>query len=284
MNEISKINASTSNSISFSAKDFEYVSKLAKKKFGLNLSETKMPLVQSRISKRMRELKISDFACYRQLLESRINRNEETKLLSVLTTNVTSFFRENHHFDYMKEDIRLRIDQRGHLESPIRIWSAACSSGQEVYSITMSLAEVCSQHKFVRFQVLASDIDPLMVESAKMAKYSLEQLNCIPSNLSDRYTQRVDANVFKVDQRLVEKVEFKTINLIQLQKKTDFYDYIFCRNAAIYFDQETQSSLWDNLADALRVGGQLYIGHSERIHGRAKEKLQNCGITAYRRC
>lgn len=269
--------------VGFTEDDFSFIAQLAKRKFGLNLSETKMPLVHSRVSRRMRELNLSEFSAYRRLLENEKGTQEEKNLLSVLTTNVTSFFRENHHFDHLGPAIAERVKQNAASARPIRIWSAACSTGQEAYSIAMIVASVCSPDQFKRIELIASDIDPLVVETARQGIYPMSELKSIPTALARLYTTQISGSEFQIAKSLTEQIEFKQINLIDRFPAHASYDFVFCRNVAIYFAQDTQAKVWNSFANALRPGGILYIGHSERIHGEAAGKLKNCGITIYSR-
>ena len=267
----------------FTKDDFSFIAQLAKRKFGLNLSETKMPLVHSRVSRRMKELNLSEFSAYRSMLENEKGTHEETKLLSVLTTNVTSFFRESHHFDHIKKVVSEDLKKDPGSRQPIRVWSAASSTGQEPYSIAMTLASICTEQQFKRVEIVASDIDPMVLEVARRGIYSSSELKSIPSSLSKLYTKRISASEFQIAQNLVTKIQFRKINLIDRFPNDLRCDFIFCRNVAIYFDQMTQASVWNSFANTLQKGGMLYIGHSERIHGEAANKLRNCGITIYNR-
>jgi len=267
----------------FSKEDFAFIADLAKRKFGLNLSEAKLPLVHSRISKRMRELGVTEFEDYRQILKSGKNASEETKLLSVLTTNVTSFFRENHHFEHMHSILRERLKENSALNQPIRVWSAACSTGQEVYSIIMTLEDVLSKEQMNRVEIFASDIDPLVVERAKAGRYQASELSSVPAKYSRRFVRLEGSNEFQIDHHMISRVNFEIVNLVQPFPIGRSFDFVFCRNAAIYFDQETQASLWTKFANVVRSGGFLYIGHSERIHGEAASRLKSQGITVYTR-
>lgn len=265
----------------FTKEDFAFVARLAKTKFGLNLSESKMPLVQSRISKRMRELNIHDFRSYRSILSQSTNQDEEEKLLSVLTTNVTNFFREKHHFDHMKKSLLEKSRSKSEYASPVRIWSAASSTGQEIVSAAMIAADTCVDDHFSKFEFFASDIDPVVIKRARLGVYSVAETKDIPRKYMDRFTQKVSETTFQINPHIMSKIQFKVLNLISNFSKPSTFDYIFCRNAAIYFDEETQVGLWTRLSDSLKSGGILYIGHSERIHGPATKKLRSQGITAY---
>ena len=263
--------------------EFSFISDLAKREFGLNLTPAKMPLVHSRISKRMRELGLTEFGAYRRMLEARDSAEEETKLLTALTTNVTSFFRENHHFEHLKRVAPQLLANAKRSRSKLRVWSAACSTGQEPFSVAMSLAAVCTDTQFHDVEIVGSDIDPNVIEVARSATYPNSELASIPKGVADRFTQEASNDRFQIRNEVRRKVSFGTANLVKASGSMQMFDFIFCRNAAIYFDQETQAHLWEKLARSLKPGGYLYIGHSERIHGKAANMLQNSGVTIYTR-
>lgn len=281
MKPLSKLEHSYAKSTEFNSDDFAFIAQLAKRQFGLCLSDNKMPLVKSRISKRMRELGITEFQDYRSYLENRGNRAEETNLLSVLTTNVTSFFRENHHFDHLVEAAKNALKKTKTPTQSVRIWSAACSTGQEIYSAGMCVADACSEADFKRFEFYATDIDPQVIRAAKRGLFSVSEIDSIPRGLARKYTEKVSDSEFRIRSDLVSKINFSEFNLVKQVPNHAPYDFIFCRNAAIYFDQHTQAKLWKTLSGSLRESGVLYIGHSERVHGEANESLSSCGITTF---
>ena len=266
----------------FSDSDFQVIAALAKDRFGLDLQPSKKPLVYSRLSKRLRVLGLGCFSEYCKLLKGDQTEQEINHLLSALTTNVTHFFREMHHFDYLVENIAPRLVQRAQAGERIRLWSAACSAGQEAYCIAAVLLSIERQIADLDIRILATDIDPKMIAVAKGARYSIEQRQAIP----ERFRQfMLDAasgqSQIEMSSEVRNIISFAELNLIETWPMRGKFDVIFCRNAAIYFDKKTQETLWDRFADVLLPGGHLMIGHSERLSGRAESQFQSIGITAY---
>ncbi|MEM7074453.1 MAG: protein-glutamate O-methyltransferase [Pseudomonadota bacterium] len=267
----------------FSKADFEYVASFAREKFGLSLSEAKLPLVKSRVSRRLRSLGLADFTSYRAFLEGAEGGAEESLLLSALTTNVTSFFREKHHFDQLRDRVLPPLIDKAKKGQTVRIWSAACSTGPEPYSIAMVIRDLCGHSTPPKIEIVATDIDPVVIEKAKSATYAAQDRAQIPQPYVARYTKPGAENTFRIECDTRKLVKFGTENLIKPHAVSGLFDVIFCRNAAIYFDHETQARLWERFARSLHTGGVLFIGHSERVHGPALRHLKNDGITTYKK-
>ena len=266
----------------FSDSDFQVISAFVKDRFGLDLQLSKKPLVYSRLSKRLRVLGLGCFSDYCELLKGDKTEQEITHLLSALTTNVTHFFREMHHFDYLMENIAPRLVQRAQSGECIRLWSAACSAGQEAYCIAAILLTLEPRIADLDIRILATDIDPKMIAVAKDARYSVEQLQAIPERFRQLMLDAASGpSQIEMSNKLRNIISFAELNLIEKWPMRRKFDVVFCRNAAIYFDRKTQETLWDRFADALLPGGHLMIGHSERLSGRAESQFQSVGITAY---
>ena len=274
-----------SQEFTFSDHDFQMISELANARYGLFLQPSKKALVHSRLAKRLRALKLSSFEDYCALLNKAEGEAERSHLLSALTTNVTHFFREIHHFDFLKDVLMPKLMEKAQAGKPVRLWSSACSSGQEAYSIAAALIAASPKVTKYDIKILATDIDPQVVKTAKRAVYPIEQIAALPTPWRDLLTGsgRPKAEDFNIDLALQKLVSFGELNLIAdwpMQRK---FDVIFCRNAAIYFDKTTQARLWRRFADVMVDGGHLMIGHSERLSGPAQGAFKSVGITTYQK-
>lgn len=265
----------------FTDDDFRALAKLAHAEFGLALADSKKPLVYSRLARRLRARQIDEFSGYMKLLERPEESDERLQLISALTTNVTSFFREKHHFATLRENLVPELSK----QSRVRIWSAGCSSGQEPFSIAMTLLDSLPDAARQQTRILATDIDPAVVARARKAEYPKEETDTIPDELRKRWTAPSAENTDKVaiSPKVKELISFGELNLMQDWPFKGPFDAIFCRNVAIYFDQDTQRRLWARFTDLLRPGGYLFIGHSERVTGPALDVLSTAGVTTYRK-
>jgi chemotaxis protein methyltransferase CheR len=266
-----------------STSEFAQLASFSKREFGLNLSENKMPLVFSRLSKRLEERKVANFSEYLKILNAQNEHEERQELVSALTTNVTRFFREAHHFETLKSRL---YELKHHIEKGkrVRVWSAGCSSGQEPYSIAATILSVYPDALKLDIKVLATDIDPKIVAKAKSGLFRREKKVEIPDSLTKHLRSSTEKPGFdEADDALKSLITFGELNLISDWPFSGPFDVIFCRNVAIYFDQDTQSRLWKRFSDLLTDEGIIFIGHSERICGPALGCLQGIGITSYQR-
>ncbi|EIE49636.1 chemotaxis protein [Salipiger aestuarii] len=266
---------------SFTDADFRALAKLAHSEFGLALAESKKPLVYSRLARRLRAREVNEFSDYMKLLTKTDETDERLQLISALTTNVTSFFREKHHFATLREKLVPELAQ----QARVRIWSAGCSSGQEPFSIAMTLHDSLPERARRDVRLLATDIDPAVVSRARAAKYPKEEAETIPEDLRRRWTTTCpdDPDKVAISAAMRDMISFAELNLMQEWPFKGPFDAIFCRNVAIYFDQNTQKRLWARFTDMLRPGGYLFIGHSERVTGDALATLTTAGVTTYRK-
>lgn len=262
--------------------DFNAFARVIHAQTGIVINDGKRSMLVSRLSRRLRKLGLSEFSEYRRLLESGAGDEERRELVSAITTNVTSFFREPVHFDVLKGLVP-ELSERARAGDRIRIWSAGCSSGEEPYSIAMTLAEAWSGVQAADVRILATDIDPEMVEKARRGIYAPPQNgHPLPAAVS-RYTRRQDNGSFAVDPALRSIIRFEELNLLGAWPFAGSFDVIFCRNVVIYFDAETRLRLWRRFAERLRPGGTLFVGHSERVDADLEPLLQPAGVTQYRR-
>ncbi len=261
---------------SLTDKDFDVIAQYAHKHFGLAMSSSKKPLVSSRLARRLRLLKISQFKDYIKQLEGPNSDNERNELLSLLTTNVTHFFREPHHFDTLRDEMLPPLIEKARRGGRLRLWSAGCSTGQEPYSIAMLIKSLCPDADRLDIKILGTDIDPVVVRTAQAAKYPKDELAELPKEYKPK-----DLVGDTIPPSATSLVTFGTLNLIQPFPFKGKFDAIFCRNVAIYFDTPTQQKVWSAFQKALNPGGYLFIGHSERMSGPASAHFKTAGITTY---
>jgi chemotaxis protein methyltransferase CheR len=252
---------------------------------GISLNETKASLVYSRLSKHIRSLGLTGFQEYCSLVSSAAGAAARREMLSHLTTNFTRFFRENHHFDHLRTEVLPELLARARNGGRVRIWSAACSDGQEPYSIALTVLSLMPNAADYDFRILATDIDPKILTLARAGAYDETALETVSPAMRKQWFQDVDIQgrrKFQIDDRVKRLITFNELNLMAQWPFKGVFDVIFCRNVVIYFDEPTQVKIWSRFADLLPEGGHLYIGHSERVSGDAKAILDNVGITTYR--
>ena len=270
----------------FTNDDFYFLSNLVGLNSGINLTEDKRELVYGRVVKRLRLLGLQNFSDYCRLLK--LNDSEEIRhLINSITTNVTSFFREAHHFEYLTNNVIPGIISKnmGKARPQLRIWSAGCSSGEEPYSIAMLLRENIEDIDAWDARILATDLDTNVLETAKTGEYPAERSSEIPAESKKRWmlkgTGRKSGRI-KVRTEIRDMVHFKQLNLTGQWPISSMFDCIFFRNVAIYFKKDTQISLLNRFADHLEEGGTLFVGHAENIAGVAG-RFVNKGHTIHQK-
>ena len=253
----------------FSDADFIALRDLVREITGLCLSDAKRELVYGRVARRLRTLGIDSFAAYRDLLE-RDEGGELAEFCNAMTTNLTSFFREPHHFDYLRDALllpRVAAAQAGGSRR-MRFWSAGCSSGEEPYSLAMVICEVIPDRRRWDIRILATDVDSQILKEGQRGIYSAERVRSLaPARLQAHFRQRdaVPAATFEVNDDLADLVTFKQLNLMHALPMSGPLDAIFCRNVIIYFDKDTQRELFTRIAPLQRRGDLLFLGHSESL-------------------
>lgn len=267
----------------FKESDFDALRRMVKQLTGINLAESKRELVYGRISRRLRALGMSSFGAYRRLLESG-DAAELGAFCNALTTNLTSFFREAHHFDYLRDEfLASRLaSRRG---DSIRLWSSACSSGEEPYSIAMTIVESIPDWERWDIKILATDLDTDMLARAQRGVYAADRLSGVdPKRRGRFFTQTTDGSgpAFRVNDDLARLITFGQINLMGRLPMSGPLDVIFCRNVIIYFDKHTQRKLFARIAQLQRPGDLLMLGHSETLF-KVSEDYALLGKTVYRR-
>lgn len=268
---------------------FEAIARFAHAAAGLVLSRDKAPMVLARVGKRMRALGLQSLGDYHDYLSSEAGEVERSELLFALTTNVTSFFREKHHFDVLRDSLLPDIARRARSGDRIRLWSAGCSTGQEPYSIAMTVLEALPEAPRCDIRILATDIDRKVLARARAGTFDTGQTETVPEPLRRKYLLPVasarDAqratSVSQVSDELRGLVVFRELNLLEEWPMRGKFDAIFCRNVVIYFDRDTQARLWPKFANALLPGGLLFLGHSERIDTAQFSQFRPAGTTYY---
>jgi chemotaxis protein methyltransferase CheR len=231
---------------------------------GINLSPSKKPLVSGRLARRVRHYGFGNYGDYFRHITKPDNAGERQVAVDLLTTNETFFFREPRHFALLRESILPPLAGR----QTVRIWSAACSSGEEPYSLAMTLAEVLGERQ--PWEIVASDISMRVLEKAAAGLYPMERAADIPPTLLARYCLKgIDsaAGTFLVDRRLRSRMQFMQVNLNAPLPKLGEFDAIFLRNVMIYFDMATKQQVLQRLLPHVKPGGYIIVGHSESLHG-----------------
>ena len=267
----------SSTGISLSDTDFRQIVEIAAAEAGLAIPEAKRSLVQSRIARRMRSLGLTSCQAYLDSLAG--NRDETENLICALTTNVSHFFRENHHFEYVRD----RILHAQYL-TKLRFWSAGCSNGQEAYSLAIEILKAMPDAARRDIRILATDIDGNVLKKAASGQYSAQEIEGVSKSDRVDFFIEEQPNQFQICAKARELVHFKHLNLngSNWPMKGPF-DAIFCRNVVIYFSDETQSMLWPRFRALLPKGGHLMLGHSERIHPLEGSGFETAGVTTYRK-
>lgn len=254
---------------------FQQISAIAAEEAGLAIPDAKKSLVQSRIGKRMRALGLDGFTAYLTALER--DAIERGELVSALTTNVSSFFREKHHFDHLRGSVLQGAGNR------LRLWSAGCAKGQEAYSIAIEVLKSIPDAASRDMLILATDIDEKVLAHARAGIYQERELLGVGAEDRERFFQRDGDGDWTARPELRALIRFRKLNLNGSWPIRGVFDAIFCRNVVIYFSDETQMALWPRFRDRLARGGLLMLGHSERIHPLAVSGFESVGVTTYRK-
>jgi chemotaxis protein methyltransferase CheR len=274
-----------SNEFEMSDGDFKDIAAMLYADAGIYLPDSKTTLVYSRLVKRLRALNLESFREYCDLVGSPQGSHERLEMLSALTTNVTRFFREPHHFEHLSAHVLpplLELARRG---GRVRLWSAACSTGPEPYSMALTVLGLEPNAASLDVRILASDIDPRVVEEGRRGVYPAAALAETPVALRKGHFTAIggdDRRGLQASEELRRLVVFRTLNLNGAWPMPGKFHAIFCRNVVIYFDDQTQQAVWSKFAGKLERGGVLYIGHSERVTGPAAARFVSDGVTAYR--
>ena len=260
--------------------DFEAIAKFAYDELGLNLGAGKVSLIRSRLRHRLGDLGIASLAEYCDLVGKPENQREKRYLVSALTTNVSSFFREPHHFDVLARTVWPNLREKS-FNSQIRIWSAGCSYGQEPLSIAMSMLENLPAVAKNKTRITATDVDFNVVETAKRMDFeevSTSGLSALRKRRFFNVRQDCTTRAYTARRCLAELVKFQEANLLSNAGCVHRQDVIFCRNVMIYFEKDTQGIVLNRLVSCLNPNGFLFVGHAERAD---HPSLRPLGGTAY---
>jgi chemotaxis protein methyltransferase CheR len=246
--------------------EFRQISDLAYQRFGLDLKSGKEALVAARLGKKLRKLGFQTFAEYHRHVLADSTGDALIELIDALTTNHTSFLRERAHFEFLAR----AANEEFRDVSTVRVWSAACSSGEEPYSIAMCLAETLAKSPARQFQIVATDISTRVLDTARRGVYPVTRFDEVPEPWRRSYLLRGrgESNGFyKVKPQLGQRIEFARLNLIEPFPQRPPFHVIFCRNVMMYFDKATQQNIVQRLSGCLERGGYLFVGHSESLTG-----------------
>jgi chemotaxis protein methyltransferase CheR len=268
----------------FTRRDFDYLRQLSNAKTGIVVTDDKFDMFYSRLARRVRALGLGSFSDYCRYLDRSGDEGEVIELVNAITTNLTSFFRENHHFEFLADTALTEAIARNHQTRSLRIWSAGCSTGEEPYSLAMTLAENSARFSGWDTKILASDIDSNVLGQARSGVYAMARVQNLPRERLKAFFQRgrgVQEGKVRVKGHLREQVDFRQINLME-PAQVERQDIIFCRNVIIYFDKPTKQRLVERFADHLVDGGYLFIGHSESLY-KVTDRFRLIGHTIYQK-
>ncbi len=266
---------------------FQQFSRLVYELCGINLHEGKKALLQARLNKRLRLTGIGSYEEYFKFITSGRHTGEFVNFLDSISTNLTYFFRESPHFDFLDKVAlpELIENKRKKRDSRVRIWSAGCSTGEEPYSLAMCVLAHLPDIARWDFRILATDISTRVLETANRGIYSEEKVSKVPPALRQAHFQKISGANGKPDFRIASHVKriitFHRLNLKEHYSFKGLFDFIFCRNVMIYFDKKTQEEIVNRMAGFLALGGYLCIGHSESLTGLA-HKLSYVRPAIYR--
>ena len=262
------------------AEEFERFRALIYDESGISLNDQKRTLVESRLSKRLRDLGIQTFSEYYRVITEDATREEFTQVLDLISTNKTDFFREPQHFEFLRTKILPEVAAT----RKIRIWSSACSTGEEPYTIAMTLFESVQDAAQWDCKILASDLSTRVLAKAASGVYDQDRFRDVPPDILRRHFLRGRggrAGLYKVKPHLAPMIQFRRLNLMAERFPiTTPLDLIFCRNVMIYFDRPTQQTLVNKFYGYLKPGGYLFIGHSESLQW-VKHPFQTVVPTVY---
>lgn len=272
------------NDFVYNRDDFEALSKMVYDEAGIVMPEGKAMLIYSRLTKYLRERGVTTFSAYIRILNA--DPEERRRAIGALTTNHTKFFRENHHFEHFAQEVRPAMVRRLLSGGRARMWSAGCSSGEEVYSLTMTLLgedrQLAGRIAGSDIAILASDLADHVLETGRAGVYPSSAGAEMPDALKRNWVIEKGNDVVMSD-TVRGLVRFRQLNLLGNWPLNGMFDIIFCRNVMIYFDEPTKDRLLSRLCGHLAPGGFLYIGHSERLVGQAARQCDPVGPTTYRK-
>ncbi len=253
-------------------RDYRNFSELIYEKSGINLHHGKRELLKARLAKVLRQFQFRSVSEYYDYLMKDTSGDAFIPLLDVISTNLTAFLRESKHFEFLADtavpELFAHEGVRGARD--IRIWCAGCSSGEEAYSIAITMLDALPENRHKDLHILATDLSTRMLQLAERGVYEAQRVEKIPYDLRRRYFQKgVNrwGGYYRVKPHVRSLVRFQRVNFIEPFSFSDTFDIVFCRNVMIYFDKETQEGLVNRFCDVIRSPGYLFIGHSESLTG-----------------
>jgi chemotaxis protein methyltransferase CheR len=273
--------------IEITKEEYERVRKLVYERAGINLGSNRQHLVQARLAKRIRVGSFSSFRDYFHHLDVDASGDEIAHLIDAISTNTTFFFRESDHFDFLTESIvsRIKAEKWDQKQYTLRIWSAACSSGEEPYTLAMVIHKILKEYPTIDAKILATDISQKILAQACAGQYDIQKIKTIPDeyrHLAFHPVERVQSSLYEVSPEIRKYITFAYFNLMTPEYPFRFgFDYIFCRNVMIYFDRQTQETVINRMAQHIRPDGYLIVGHSESLNG-LNHKLAYVKPTIYK--
>jgi chemotaxis protein methyltransferase CheR len=270
-----------------SEKDFQTFSRFIFTEYGIKMPPVKRIMLQGRLLRRIRELGMNSYSEYREFFFSEEGQKQELfNFLNAITTNKTDFYRESVHFAFLKEQVLPAFIKRHGYERPFRVWSAVCSSGEELYTVVVALNEFKHLNGRFRYEILGTDISSKMLEIAAKGVYPESKVDMVPIDLKRKYFLRSknrETPTIRVVPDLQLNMKLRYLNLMDsVYDVNEMYDVVFCRNVLIYFDRVTQEKVINRLCRHLQLGGYFFIGHSESLSG-MEAPLEHVKPTIFRK-
>ena len=250
----------------YNFEDFDFLRKLSNQHSGILVPDDKFDMFYSRLSRRVRLLGLTDFKQYCQYLSDNHDL-EFTDFINAVTTNLTSFFRENHHFEFLRDTVIPGLLKKNQHSKTIKVWSAGCSTGEEPYTLAMTLMEYVPAGWDIK--ILATDLDTDVLAKAASGVYAEDRVDGLSDQLIKKWFQKGkdgQQKKVRVKNELRQLISFKQLNLMGEWPMKGPFDFMFCRNVLIYFDKETKEMLANRYAELLASKSYLFIGHSESLH------------------
>jgi len=265
--------------------DFEGLRRLVTRHTGISVGAGKRQLLFNRLNRRLQCHGLSSFGEYCELIDSGRDRKEIEVFINAVTTNLTAFFREPHHFELLRQSVIPQCLTANKHSQRLRIWSAGCSTGEEAYCLAITVYEAIRNIADWDVLILATDLDTSVLSSARAGVYPNECVAKVPPEYrkkwftsgSGEYTGKAC-----LSPKLKQIIRFRQLNLMDEWPMRGVFDVVFCRNVVIYFDKATQAKLFNRMADQMAPGGHLFIGHSESLHN-VTDRFSLLGKTTYRK-
>ena len=270
----------------FTPEDFRQLAQILRQEVGVSLDEAKMPLLYARLASHVRGCGLDSFAAYCAFVATSEGDGERRRMINALTTKTTRFFREPHHFEHLGMHVLPGLIAHARKGKRVRLWSAGCSSGEEPYSLALTLLSAMPDAAQYDVKILATDIDSDVLDHGRRGIYQDTDVKAIPDELRSRWLIRRSGNgatpFWQVGPDMRALVAFRNLNLIGDWPMKGPFQVIFCRNTVIYFDEDARTQTWNRMAALLSQRGYLYVGHSERMPPGA-EWLCPVGLTVFQR-